>query len=171
MKVFPYFKIEIFDQQVEDDIEKHITSLTNNGDIPLVYMRQKKQTPWKVFCVAQTHWFFHNSFLPDVYIRLLPKSYANMVEIRFVLKRSTQIVLLVYSCLCLVMELALMYSVILGSIAMTFIVLFPALFLLFACLLSIISLGICSRHLLQKSALRTTGKTINQMKLHYVWTS
>lgn len=169
MKVVQFFETEIPCDGTKNCLEKIVANLTENHFVPLMTLNDSKQTSWRGFGVIRSNWFFYNSFLPDVYIKELSTLQKRKIVLRFALKKSVQIIISAYSCLCLAMEIILLVSTILGKISMTPIAFLPMLFILYVYLLSIIIHRLCSKRLLQQIKLDISGVYTEKLKLHLVW--
>ena len=170
MRLVPfYYETIIFCEYTEETVERIIINIEKDDTNLLIPRKTKKPSPWKLFQTVQTSFFFHNSFLPNVYLRCLPTSGGSNIGIRFLLKKDVLFVMGIYLCLCIVMQIALLSSVLLGMIPLSLVSFLPIGFIFYACLLSMLCQKINSRKILKQIIKATLGETKEKLRLCFLW--
>lgn len=131
----PFFVAKIHYTDSEDSVLRSIDNFSARNSEQLAALGNQKAKSL-VLRPVQSSIFFHNSFSPDIYIISTALQLGCKLDVCFVLRKSVRIIIGIYFCLCMVMEIALICSVFSGSIAISPIILLPLVLMLFAYLLS-----------------------------------
>lgn len=164
--LIPFFAAEIDCMDSEDYALMSIENFLARNSERLTSLMNKKAKRLVVQPV-QSNIFFHNSFSPDIYIITTALQSGCKLEVCFVLKKSVRIIIGIYFCLCVAMEIALICSVFSGSIAISPIILLPLLLMLFAYLLSAFFLKAYSNYWLRVIAQIIPFKQKSKLQLRF----
>lgn len=166
MKLIPFFAAEIDYAHSEDCVLAAIENFLARNSEQLTALRNKKVKSF-VLQPVQSSMFFRNSFFPEIYIVPMALQSGCKIDICFVLKKIVRIIIGIYWCLGAAMEIALIYSVISRSIAISPIILLPLLLMLFAYLLSVVFLKAYSNYWLRVIAQIIPYKKKSKLQLQF----
>lgn len=169
MRIIPFYETIICSVCTWENIKKIITNLKKDDTNLFIPQKTKKPSPWKKFQTVQPSFLFHNSFLPNVYLRYLPTSGGSNIVIRFLLKKDVLLFGGIYLCLCTVMEIALLSSVLVGMISLSPVCFLPVGLIFFVCLLSMLCQKIFSRKILKQIIKATSGEIKEELRLCFLW--
>ena len=169
MRIIPFYETIIYSACTWGNIEKIITNLEKDDTNLLIPQATQKPSLWKKFQTVQPSFLFHNSFLPNVYLKYLPTSGGSNIGVRFLLKKDVLLFMGIYLCLCIVMEIALLSSVLVGMISLSPVCFLPVGLILFVCLLSMFCQKIFSRKILKQIIKATSGETKEELRLCFLW--
>lgn len=165
MKIFPRFIAEISFTDTEEHILVSLANFFETNSKSLGIKKCKEMSGRFVIRTGQSNVLFHNSFSPDIYISSFAEIDGCRLEVWFQLKNSVKTVLSFFSCVGILMETALLLTVLLENMGFSPVFFLPVIFVLFLYFLSTVFLKVLSKYWLMLIAQIGSPQKVSKLRL------
>lgn len=173
MVLFPCFAAQFECAYTEDQIERSIIDFVQKNSKFFAMQKIQEQSTVLALRVLPQDLFFHNSFVPDVYIELSTLQHGCLLNFKFALKKSVKLLFAIFLSFLIAFEIILVIMVLLGRLGISPVIFLPFFMIFFMSMLSIVGLKLSSHQILQviTAALPQELTSYHHLKMRYTTTS